>query len=68
MIEEGEWQTMGYPGKKSAPVIGVKAASYEGLSYTQGNNNSAKEASYFLFSYAISTALLNHGLLIAYKH
>lgn len=68
MIEEGEWQTMGYPGKKSAPVIAVKAASYEGFSYTQGNNNSAKEASYFLFSYAISTALLNHGLLIAYKH
>lgn len=68
MIVEGEWQTMGYPGEKSTPVIAAKAASYEGVSYTQGNDNSAKEASYFLFSCAISTALVSHGLLIAYKH
>lgn len=59
---------MGYPGKKGTPVIAAKAASYEGFSYAQGNDNSAKEASYFLFSYAISAELLNHGLLIAYKH
>lgn len=47
---------MGYPGKKSTPMIAAKAASYEGFCYMQGNNNSAKEASYFLSSYAISTA------------
>lgn len=58
----------GISWEESTPVIAAEAASYEGFSYMQGNNNSAKEASYFLFSYAISTVLLNHGLLIAYKH
>lgn len=42
---------MGYPGKKSTPVIAAKAASYEGFSYMQSKDNSAKEAFPFQLCY-----------------
>lgn len=57
----------GISWEESTPLIAAKAASFGGFSYTR--DSSANEAScFFLFSYDISIALLNHSSLIAYKH